>query len=155
MEGDQNSESKYEIESIKSARYKDGAWEFYVKWKNYPESSNSWEPETNFDSDDIIQTFWKTHDKKYFLSSNNTFLPTNTLELTSLDGKDIFDNQFQAIKDANDIKSIIRYKKRKDGLIYYEVNTTKYPNTIYIPSEWIRKHVPEKLINFFELHVKC
>ena len=99
--------------------------------------------------------FWQTHNQKDYLNPNNFFLPTNTLELTSPDGKDVFNNQFPLIKDGSDIKEIIRYQIRDDGLIYYYVDTSKYPTPIYIPSKWIRKHVPEKLLNFFELHVKC
>ena len=155
MKGNQNSDLKYEIEDIRSARYINNSWEFFVKWKNYPETFNTWEPMKNFDSDDLIRMFWQKHDQKDFINPNNLFLPTNTLELTSLDGKDIFNNQFPFIKDSSDIKEIIRYQKRDDGLIYYYVDTEKYPTPIYIPSEWMKKHVPDKLIDFFELHVKC
>lgn len=155
MESNQNADLKYEIESIRGARYIDNRWDYFVKWKNYPDSFNSWVKTKDFDSDEIIQAFWQTHNKKDYLSPDNLYLPKSTLELTSLDGKDIFDNQFPLIKDSNDIKEIIRFKKKDDGLIYYYVNTSKYPAPIYIPSKWIRKHVPEKLLNFFELHVKC
>lgn len=48
----------FEIEAIRSHRRIDDKIEYFVKWKYFPESENTWEPETNFNSSDIIEQYW-------------------------------------------------------------------------------------------------
>ncbi|OHS94773.1 hypothetical protein TRFO_39062 [Tritrichomonas foetus] len=145
----------FEVERIVDARYTNGHWEFFIKWKCYPESSNSWEPEKNICSPYLVQNFWKTHRKEdYMIPTKRYFLPTNTLEISATDMKEVFDVQYPLIKDAKDIKEITGYKKGKDGLVYYYVTTTKYQIPILIPSNWVQSAAPDKLVYFFESHVK-
>ena len=47
MHHESHEETEFEVESIINHRRILGVTEFLVKWKNYPESENTWEPEDN------------------------------------------------------------------------------------------------------------
>lgn len=49
----------YLVEKIIDVRIRHGLKEFYLKWKNYPESSNSWINENNMDCQDLVKNFEK------------------------------------------------------------------------------------------------
>lgn len=40
-------EDEYEVETIRDHKKKGKVTFFYVKWKGYPETENTWEPESN------------------------------------------------------------------------------------------------------------
>jgi hypothetical protein len=51
-------EDIYEVDYIADRRKnKQGEWEYFIKWKNYPESSNTWEPATNITTSPL-KTYW-------------------------------------------------------------------------------------------------
>ena len=51
--------SEYQVESIKAKRVSNkGNVQYLVKWKNFPESQNTWEPESNLKTcKDMIREF--------------------------------------------------------------------------------------------------
>jgi hypothetical protein len=53
-------EPTYEVESIINHRGNPGQYEYLVKWKNYSDENNSWEPAVNFLDDKCIQDYWKS-----------------------------------------------------------------------------------------------
>ena len=48
----------YEVESIMDHRGDPGRYEYYVKWKNYDEHQNTWEPASNFLDDACVRRYW-------------------------------------------------------------------------------------------------
>ncbi|KAF9075200.1 hypothetical protein BDP27DRAFT_37391 [Rhodocollybia butyracea] len=63
-------EEEYIVESITAARVKKGGragktWEYLVKWKNYEEDENTWEPVKSFNdgSEHFVHTFWERASK--------------------------------------------------------------------------------------------
>ena len=49
----------YEIEKIITHRGIPGKYDYFVKWKNYDETQNTWEPASSFLDDNIIKEYWK------------------------------------------------------------------------------------------------
>ncbi|KAI0256791.1 hypothetical protein BJV78DRAFT_1166968 [Lactifluus subvellereus] len=63
-------ENEYEVETVLKAkvfmRGKKMGWKFYIKWKGYEESDNTWEPFKSFEGsgEGIIERFWDCVDTK-------------------------------------------------------------------------------------------
>ena len=53
------SKTIYEIESMTDHRGVPGNYEYFVKWKNYDSSQNTWEPASSFLDDAVIRKYWK------------------------------------------------------------------------------------------------
>ena len=52
----------YEVERIVGHRFaqgEEGEWDYKVKWKGYPDSDNSWVPQTDFNETRCIREYWK------------------------------------------------------------------------------------------------
>lgn len=56
---DDEAEDEYNVEDIRAERKnpKTGFLEYLIKWENYPETQNTWEPIDNLKCPDIIQRF--------------------------------------------------------------------------------------------------
>ena len=52
-----------EVESILAHRKRKNRFEYLVKWKDLPETENSWEPEHHFDTIQCIEDYWSNLNK--------------------------------------------------------------------------------------------
>jgi len=57
-------EEEYFVERIIDKRLVGGKTEYFLKWKGYPESENSWEPVANLDCPELIKEFEINYKKK-------------------------------------------------------------------------------------------
>jgi len=65
MSNEENSEKEYEIEKILKRKIKNGDSFYYIKWKNFDDSFNSWEPEINLEhSKKALNLFLKSQKLK-------------------------------------------------------------------------------------------
>lgn len=51
----------FEVEKLLKHKHRNGQWFFFVKWKNYGQAHNSWEPEKNLRCPNILLNYKKNH----------------------------------------------------------------------------------------------
>lgn len=57
-------EEEYTVEKVVDSRMRGGRREYLLKWKGYPDSENTWEPEANLDCPDLISEYEDKQKKK-------------------------------------------------------------------------------------------
>jgi hypothetical protein len=56
--------NEYEVERILDKRRRDGNTEYLIKWKNYNETDNTWEPTANLNCPDIMEQFHRSRESE-------------------------------------------------------------------------------------------
>ncbi|RZF48229.1 hypothetical protein LSTR_LSTR006196 [Laodelphax striatellus] len=123
--GGRDASSSYDVDRILGKRIRKEKLYYLVKWKGYPESEASWEPEENLDCDKLLRDF------------NNEKM--GEVEESLLRGFD------RGLKPAKIIEALL-----KDGNIYYLMSWLGSFETDMIPANVANAKCPEVVIKFHE-----
>lgn len=74
--------NEYRVEKILKKRVKNNVVEYFLKWYGWPDSENSWEPESNLACSDLLQEF-----NQRACLNNNPIIPMeiSTSSLTNIE----------------------------------------------------------------------
>ena len=65
----------YEVERICKYKIKNGKRHYLIKWKNFPSSSNTWEPEENLTQDLVAEYHRRSESKKSTSAKKSASVP--------------------------------------------------------------------------------
>ncbi|KAI1280308.1 Chromobox -like protein 3 [Halotydeus destructor] len=71
-------EEEFQVETILDRRTKGGVTEYFLKWRGYDESENTWEPVANLDCPDLIAAFEADRKKQADSKKRRQSQPTTT-----------------------------------------------------------------------------
>lgn len=130
----------YVVEKIVDKRITvQGRVEYFIKWRGYPNSQNSWEPEENCDCPAIIQRFEESRAK----SKKRGVKKPKIEEILKARGYER-GLKIDRILGATNATA--------NGEIYYLVKWQTCPEFDLLPSSEIQERNPEILIDFYEKH---
>ena len=130
-------EELYEVEKILKRRVVKGKFQYLVKWKNYSNEENTWEPESNL-----------TNCKELILEFQNTI---NTNKKSN--SKRTKRNKIEEVKEnsiSKKIKIVGISKNSNESILIAAIIDGQCK---FIPSEQMRKEFPNELFNFYEAHI--
>lgn len=74
----------YEVEFIENDRQNNGKTEYFVRWRNFPVSDNTWEPEENLDCANIIQAYEDAKLDSLLNPSSDSVMPASSIPVSSI-----------------------------------------------------------------------
>jgi len=74
----------YEVEFIENDRQNNGKTEYFVRWRNFPVSDNTWEPEENLDCANIIQAYEDAKLDSLLNPSTDSVMPVSNIPVSSI-----------------------------------------------------------------------
>ena len=73
----ENSESEYEVEKVLDMRNTtNGQQEYLIKWKDYSDAENTWEPTWLLNCDALLKEFYKRHSN--LATPDKTYSPNHS-----------------------------------------------------------------------------
>lgn len=149
-------EEEYTVEAIKGWRYnyrEKCRKEFFIKWLNYPDSQNTYEPEEHLNCPDLLNAFVQGLDpvqQKYFFSSDPRKLSgfqrnAKYLECIGADGR------HESDEDTGDESLSQRPRKKSKKQKFYLL--VKFDDSDMIEEVTLDeffKYQPKEALAFFE-----
>ncbi|GBB93615.1 hypothetical protein RclHR1_00220049 [Rhizophagus clarus] len=120
-ENEEYGDDEYVVEKILSHKNRpDGRYQYYLKWKDYPDSENSWEDEENIYATELLEAYWRNKPTASPLPSNGFKKHVTSHSKTSTNGK----SNGHQIKNQVKRRASFNKKKSSSHTIFRQSNGT-------------------------------
>jgi chromobox protein 5 len=140
-------EGEFEVEKILDKRINNSIVEYFLKWKNYTEEYNTWEPEGNLNCPKLIASFEKIFENKKTNVEPGGSLIIKTEKINkgfSSDPKKIAEKIIGITNEGSEIKFLILWQSFNE-----EVDVS------LVPAEYASSNWPNLVIKFYEEKIEC
>ncbi|CAB5198578.1 hypothetical protein RhiirA1_450256 [Rhizophagus irregularis] len=128
-ENEDYEDDEYVVEKILSHKNRpDGRFQYFLKWKDYPDSENSWEDEENIYATDLLEAYWRNKSTASSSSSNGYKRCVTSYPKPSTNGKT------NGLQVESQFKRRASFNKKKSSSL-----------TIFRQSNGISNHVTNSL----------
>ncbi|KAI8366527.1 hypothetical protein BD560DRAFT_400583 [Blakeslea trispora] len=148
----------YEVEKIVNHRHStrdNKSIDYFIKWKDYDDSNNTWEREANIYSKGLISAYWSKQPYTADAFRNKTYLKKQERQ------QYIQKVQLSEIQAApptgytwDDIEAVVNVFKTEPNIFFAEVKWPRLDVNTYIPTRIIKRYNPLKLIYFYESQIE-
>jgi len=165
--GEDEEEEVYIVERIVKHRKKGSRVQYFLKWKGYPDSENTWEDESNVFAQDLIDDYWQNANQ----SKSTPGRPTKTTPKTSATKtktpKSEPVNKKRKIQEDDDLQQqlidsedweeqvdeVETVERNANGELMIYLNWKSGHKTIHL-AEIVNRKCPQKIIKFYESHLR-
>ncbi|CAG8526819.1 943_t:CDS:2 [Paraglomus occultum] len=167
---DSQGEDEYVVERVLRHRRKNGHLQFFLKWKGYPDSENTWEDEENVFAQNLVEEYWegiggrpntKTASKSKTNGDNSSksaptrsdFKRKRAIDLSDegIDTDDDFPPSYWGSWEE-EVENIETVEKTNEGLFVY-LHWKNGQRTVHDSRE-VNEKCPQKVISFYEKHLR-
>ncbi|XP_033244193.1 chromobox protein homolog 1-like [Drosophila miranda] len=148
----------FSVERIEDRRSLHGRIEYLIKWKGYPRSQNSWEPEENLECDELIAAFEASLKKK--MESTKQARKRRNTGLIGEEQNGVADEPAKKIPQQVGFERHLQPDKilganHSQGQLMYKMKWKGSDYVDMVPSEKAKERCPQLVIEFLEEHLVC
>jgi hypothetical protein len=137
-------EPRYEVEAILKHRRRHGSLHYYLKWKGYPDSENTWEAEENLNCPVLLAAYWEAHQTPSPKRAVDHSPPPSAL----LPPLDPIPPPTVSATDTSPLRILAATGKR-DGVLLMRVLLANGEQTV-MGNDFLKVHFPNLLVRFYE-----
>jgi hypothetical protein len=136
----------YEVEAILKHRRRHGSLHYYLKWKGYPESENTWEAESNLTCPDLLAAYWQSQQ-----SPSPRPHPDRAPPAPAPGPLPLPPAPPALPADASPLR-VLGVTGRRDGVLLLRVLLADGQHAVW-GSDFVRALFPNLLVRFYEDHI--
>uniref|UniRef100_A0A1A9W472 Chromo domain-containing protein n=1 Tax=Glossina brevipalpis TaxID=37001 RepID=A0A1A9W472_9MUSC len=150
MENEGDGAAEYSVERIEDKRIINGKTEYFLKWKGYPRSANTWEPVENLDCRDLIAAFEESLKSKKEAKKRPSTASNNESKTKRKADEDERDNKKTMSFDRGLEPSKILGATDCSGELMFLMKWKGSDETDLVPAKQANIKCPQVVIQFYE-----
>uniref|UniRef100_A0A1A9UCT1 Chromo domain-containing protein n=2 Tax=Glossina TaxID=7393 RepID=A0A1A9UCT1_GLOAU len=150
MDGEGGEAAEFSVERIEDKRIRNGKTEYFLKWKGYPRSDNTWEPVENLDCPDLIAAFEDSLKNKKETKKRPSSAPSNESKVKRKAVEDERNNRKTAGFDRGLEPLKILGATDSSGELMFLMKWSGSDEADLVPAKEANTMCPQIVIQFYE-----